>query len=134
MGQTKVSAQWTGEALHYMGVAGNGNKVQMGGAEGIPPTHMMLLGLAGCMGMDILSILQKKRQTVTDVSVDIVGHNADEYPKPYEIVELAFAVKGENVSERAVERAIELSAETYCIVGQTLQHKVELKTSFAVEA
>ena len=132
MGTTNVSARWTGEKLNYVGVDSKGNEVLMG-RDHVSPTQMMLLGLAGCTGMDIVSILQKKRQTVTGVEVQVTGHNADTYPKPYQVIELKFIVQGENLDSKAVARAIQLSEEKYCIVGQTLQSEVEIKTSFEIE-
>ncbi len=132
MGTTHVSARWTGDALTFVGTDSKNHEITMGRGN-VPPTQMMLLGLAGCMGMDIVSILQKKRQNLTGVEVQVTGYNADEYPKPYETVELSFLVKGQRIDRRAVERAIELSMTKYCIVGQTLQKQVQLKTSFEIE-
>ena len=131
MDTTKVSAHWTGEALTYIGTNEKGNEVTMGG-QGVPPTHMMLMGLAGCMGMDILSILQKKRLDVTDVAVEVIGYRPEDYPRPYHTIELAFKVTGNNLSDRAVARAIDLSMTKYCVVGQTLQNKTEIKPSFTI--
>lgn len=133
MGTTKVSARWTGEALDFTGSDGRGNEIAIGG-KNIRPTYMLLLGLAGCTGMDVVSILQKKRQQVSDVEVYISGHNADEYPKPYHTIEITFVVKGENLDPKAVERAIKLSTEKYCVVGQTLESEVDIKISFTIEA
>ena len=132
MGAVKVSARWTGEELNYIGADTKGNQIPMGG-NNVSPSQMLLLGAAGCMGMDIVSILQKKRQQVTGIEVQVTGYQPDEYPKPYHTIELAFTVWGENVDPVAVERAIELSRDKYCVVGQTLQRQVELKTSFRVE-
>ena len=129
MTTTRVSAHWTGEKLNYIGTDSRGNQIEMGG-KNISPSQMMLLGLAGCMGMDVISILQKKRQVITNIEVQVAGHQPDDYPKPYHTVELAFTVYGDNVDPKAVERAIQLSMEKYCVVGNTLQAKVELKTSF----
>jgi putative redox protein len=84
--------------------------------------------------MDVVSILQKKRQNITAVNVEVIGHNPDNYPKPYQVIELKFTVKGENVDPKAVERAIELSETKYCLVGQSLQNEVEIKTTFEIEA
>jgi putative redox protein len=130
---TKVSARWTGEGLNFIGTTGRGQQVEMGG-QNISPTDMLLLGLAGCTGMDVASILQKKRQAVATVEVHVTGHRPEEYPKPYQLVEIAYVVSGDNITARDVERAIELSVTKYCIVSQTLQYPVELKTSFTVEA
>jgi putative redox protein len=132
MATKQVSAHWTGEKLNYVGVSSNGTEVSMG-KDSTSPSELLLMGAAGCMGMDIVSILQKKRQAVTAVEVKVTGHQPDDYPKPFEIVELDFTVKGNDVNPKAVERAIELSREVYCIVGQTLKNEVELKTSFTVK-
>jgi putative redox protein len=130
MSTVKVSARWTGEELNYIGTDAKGNQIPMGGAN-VSPSQMLLLGAAGCMGMDIVNVLQKKQQPVTGIEVEVIGHQPDEYPKPYHTIELAFTVKG-NVDAQAVERAIELSRDKYCVVGQTLQRPVDLKTSFIV--
>jgi putative redox protein len=132
MGTVKVSARWTGEELNYIGTDTKGNQIPMGG-NNVSPSQMMLLGAAGCMGMDVVSILRKKRQQVTGCEIQVTGYQPDEYPKPYHTIELAFTVRGENIDPAAVERAIALSHDTYCIVGQTLQQSVEIKTSFTVE-
>lgn len=132
MGTKQVSARWTGEGLHYIGIDSKGNEIGMGGNDP-SPSEMLLMGAAGCMGMDIVSVLQKKRQDVESIDVEVTGHQPDDYPKPFQIVELAFIVKGNNVDAKAVERAIALSRDKYCVVGQTLQNMVELKTSFTVE-
>ncbi len=131
MGITNVSARWTGEHLDYVGIDAKGNEVLMGG-ENVSPSQLLLLGLAGCMGMDVISILQKKRQKLTDVEVQVTGHNPDQYPKPYQVIELKFIVKGDNVDPKAVARSIQLSDEKYCIVGQSLQNKVEIKPTFEI--
>jgi putative redox protein len=103
------------------------------GGDNISPSQMLLLGLAGCTGMDVVSILQKKRQAVRDVQVQIAAHQPDEYPRPYHTIEIKYIVRGDNIDPKAVERAIALSEEKYCIVSQTLQREVEIKTSFEVE-
>jgi putative redox protein len=132
MATKRVSAHWTGERLQYEATDSKGNQISLGG-DNPSPSELLLIGAAGCMGMDVVSVLQKKRQAVTGVEVQVTGHQPDNYPKPFQIVELAFTVRGENVDPRAVERAIALSRDKYCIVGQTLQQAVELKTSFTVE-
>ena len=133
MGTVNASARWTGEQLNFVGKSYKGHLIPMGG-ENISPTQMLLLALAGCTGMDVVSILQKKRLAVTDVEVQIAAHQPDDYPKPYHTIEVKYIVKGVNLEATAVERAIALSVEKYCIVSQTLQQEVELKTSFEIEA
>ncbi|HEX9924139.1 MAG TPA: OsmC family protein [Anaerolineae bacterium] len=132
MATTNVSARWTGEALNYVGTDTKGNQIPIGG-KNVSPGQMLLLALASCTGMDIVSILQKKRQQVTDVEVQITAHQPDEYPRPYQVIELNFIVKGEQIDPKAVARAIELSEQKYCVVGQSLETEVQLKTSFEVQ-
>jgi len=131
MGTIQVSAKWTGDGLHYVGTDTKGNQIPMGGDDP-SPSQLMLIGLAGCTGMDVISILQKKRQNVSDVEVMELGHQPDSYPKPYQKVQLHFVVKGEGLDPQAVERAIKLSEDKYCVVGQTLKGNTEIKTSFKI--
>ena len=132
MSTVQISARWTGEGLNYVGADTKGNEIKMG-RDGMSASQLVLLGLAGCMGMDVVSILEKKRQTIADVEVQVTAQQPDEYPKPYQDIEVAFTVKGDNVDPKAVARALQLSMEKYCIVGQTLQDKVKLTTSFTIE-
>jgi putative redox protein len=133
MATKTVSARWTGEALNFVGVDMKGNQLRMGG-EDVSPSQMLLLGLAGCTGMDVVSILQKRRQAVTGMEIEVTGYQPDDYPKPYHTVEVKYIITGDNLDSQAVERAINLSVEKYCIVSQTLQQKVALQVSFEVKS
>jgi putative redox protein len=135
MATRQVSAKWTGEDLDFVGIDTRNNQVKMSGKDGLasPPSQLMLLGLAGCTGMDVVSILQKKRQKISDVEVMVIAHQPDDYPKPYHTIQLHFIVKGENLDPDAVERAIQLSEDKYCVVGQTLKTNVDIKTTFKIE-
>jgi putative redox protein len=130
---TTVYANWTGEGLNYVGVDTKGRQLDMGGHGNITPGQLLLLGFAGCMGMDVAHVLRKKRQDITNIEVKVTGHQPDGYPKPYEVVEIMFKIKGNNISPKAVERALELSKETYCVVGQTLKRPVDIKASFVID-
>ncbi|MCK6626086.1 MAG: OsmC family protein [Anaerolineae bacterium] len=133
MGTVNASARWTGEQLNFIGTSYKGHQIPMGG-DNISPTQLLLLGLAGCTGMDVVSILQKKRLALRSVEVFIAAHQPDDYPKPYHTIEIKYVVKGDNIDAAAVQRAIELSKEKYCIVSQTLQNEVKIQTSFEIEA
>jgi putative redox protein len=124
-----ISAHWTGEELNFIGADTKGRHIPMGGKD-VSPSQLVLIGLAGCTGMDVVSILQKKRLNITSVEVQVTGHQPDEYPKLYTLVEIKYLVKGDKLDPKAVQRAIELSSTKYCVVSQTLQHPVEIKTSF----
>ena len=132
MRTTKVSARWTGEGLNYLGVDSRGRELLMGRGN-ISPGQLLLLASAGCMGMDMLHVLNKKHQDVTDVEIEVIGHQPEDYPKPYETIELKFIVKGNNVNPKAVHRAIELSREKYCVVNQTLMRNSAIVTTYEIE-
>jgi len=131
MNQVTITTKWTGPDLQYEATDTKGNVMKLGG-KNFAPAQLLLMGLGGCMGMDVKSILDKKRQKVSSIDVTVTGHQPEKYPKPYQTIEVKFNVKGENVDPVAVERAIQLSHEKYCIVGQTIQGDSEVKTSYEV--
>jgi putative redox protein len=83
-------------------------------AEGASPMAILLAGVAGCTAMDVLSILQKKRQPVDTMDVEIVGQRADTVPKVYTDVDITYNLYGNGIDPAAVERAIDLSQTKYC--------------------
>jgi len=86
--------------------------------------EMLLLGLAGCTGMDVISILQKKRQQVTGFAMNLRGYRADEHPKRYTRIEVEYVFQGENLSPEAIARSIELSQTKYCSVSASLNAEI----------
>lgn len=129
--QKVITARWVGPALEYEGTDSKGNIIKMGGPD-VSPAEMLLLGFAGCMGMDVKSILDKKQLQVESVEATVTGHQPEDYPKPFKKVEIKFVVTGKSIPPQAVERAIALSADKYCVVGQTLKNPVDLVTSFEI--
>lgn len=136
----RVTVRWNGER-QFVGWDQAGHGVVMDAARehkgegtGVRPIEMLLYGLAGCTGMDVVSILEKKRQDVRGLTVEVTGHQrVDEYPKIYTEVEVEYVVTGFGVSAEAVRRAIELSEEKYCAVGGMIAGTVRISTSFRVE-
>ena len=96
------------------------------------PMELLLLALGSCTGVDVVSILRKKRQNVTDYRVEVRGQRRDEYPRSYKRMEVHHIVTGRNVSERSVAQAIELSEKKYCSVAATLRPTAEIVSSFEV--
>jgi putative redox protein len=94
---------------------------------------LLLLALAGCTAMDVISILRKKRQQVSGLSVEVQGSRADQHPRVYTRIEVLYWVRGQNVDPQAVARAIELSATRYCPVIAMLGKVAEVTTSYQVE-
>jgi putative redox protein len=88
--------------------------------DGFRPPELLLVGLAGCTGMDVISILQKKRAPVSGLEVRVHGERAQEHPKRFTGFVVEYVVTGAGVDRAAVEQAVALSAEKYCGVMATL--------------
>jgi len=112
--------KWTGKmAFEGMGESGIVQKVDAdalagGESSGPRPMELIAIGLAGCTAMDVISILQKKKQPVMEFQVKVYADRADEHPKVFTQAVVEYLVTGRGVDEAAVLRAIELSAEKYC--------------------
>jgi putative redox protein len=96
------------------------------------PMELLLLALGGCSGVDVVSILQKKRQQVTDYRIEVRGERRDEFPKSFTRLFVKHIVSGRGVSEQAVARAVELSDTKYCSVAATLRGSAEIITSYEI--
>jgi len=94
---------------------------ELGGQnKGFRPMELLLVGFGGCSGMDVISILRKKRQNVTGLEINVKGERADSHPHVYKDVHIEYVVRGKEIQKEAVERAIALSLDKYCSVGATL--------------
>jgi putative redox protein len=116
--QAKVN--WN-EGMSFTGTADSGFSIQMdakkevgGEGKGFIPMELMAMSLAGCTAMDVISILRKKRQDVTDFEVRVDVDRAEEHPKVFTHATINYIVTGHNVNEKAVLRAIQLTADRYC--------------------
>ena len=96
------------------------------------PVELLLVSVAACTAVDVVSILEKKRQDVTDYKVEISGERREEYPRAFTKMHVHHIVYGRDVSEQAVARAIELSDTKYCSVAATVRPTVEITTSFEI--
>jgi putative redox protein len=105
-----------------------------GEGTGARPLEMFLQALAACTAMDVVSVLQKKRQPFTGLEMEVAAHQReDEFPKIYTEIELVYVVTGVGVSPDAVARAIELSSDKYCSVKGMLGPQVHVSTSFRID-
>lgn len=116
----KASVRWRGKAK-FVGESGSGHTVTMDGPPdhggenlGPRPMEMLLLGLGACSTFDVMSILQKSRQEVVDVNVDVEAERASSVPAVFTKIHLHFKVAGNVLKEAQVKRAVSLSAEKYC--------------------
>ncbi len=119
----QVRLRWTGEGLAFRGGPDGGvqSGIDSDGVDGQTPMETLLMALAGCMGVDVLMILEKSRVPVEALEVEAVGERADTAPKRYESVRLVYRVKGPDDGDRSkVDRAVQLSREKYCSVLHTL--------------
>jgi putative redox protein len=96
------------------------------------PMELLLVSVAACTAADVVSILEKKRQIVTDYRVEITGERREEHPRAFTKMRVHHIVYGRDVSEQAVARAIELSDTKYCSVSATVRPTVEITTSFEI--
>ncbi len=137
----KARVKWL-DNMSFVGESGSGHSVVMDGPPelggrnlGVRPMEMLLLGLGGCSSFDVVLILQKSKQAVTDCEVEIEAERADSEPKVFTRIHLHFIVKGHDLSPEKVERAIRLSAEKYCsasiMLGKTatMTHDFEIQTA-----
>ncbi len=115
-----ASVTWH-KGLSFTGKADSGFEVplgaeaEVGGAkDGFEPLELMAVSLAGCTAMDVISILTKKKQKVTDFEVKVKTERASEFPKVFTHAVITYLVTGQGVEEAAVERSMELSATKYC--------------------
>jgi len=96
--------------------------------------ELVLIGAGGCSAYDVISILEKARQDIDDVEVHLEADRADEVPKVFTRIHMHFVVRGRDVSDARVARAVELSATKYCSATQMLNKTAEVTTSFEVVA
>jgi len=135
-----VKISWGGDAK-FVGESGSGHQVTMDGPPdhggknlGPRPMEMLLLGLGGCTSFDVMSILKKSRQDVTDCVAEITAERADEVPSVFTKIHVQFTVKGNNLKESLVKRAVALSAEKYCSASIMLEKAgVEITHDYVIE-
>src|SRR5437763_3302047 len=96
------------------------------------PMELLLIALGSCTGVDVISILKKKRQKVTDYRIEVSGERRDEFPRSYTRFNVKHIFRGRGLSEPAVARAIELSDQKYCSVAATLRGSAEIVTSYEI--
>jgi putative redox protein len=101
-------------------------------ASAATPMELLLVALGGCTAVDVISILRKKREQVTDYRVEVRGTRREEHPRAFTRMEVRHIVRGRNVSEKAVAAAVELSETKYCSVAATLRPGVEIVTTYEI--
>mgnify|MGYP000483506835 CR=1 FL=1 len=131
----KANVSWL-EGMAFEGKTESGHKVVLDGSNpgtAPSPMEMVLLSAATCSAIDVVSILEKARQNVKNVEVDIDAERAETVPKVFTKIHLTFIVTGTDVSANHVERAVRLSADKYCSVAKMLEASVEISHSFEIK-
>ena len=131
----KVVTHWKGN-LQFESDNPSGNLVTMdtspengGYNSGLSPKAMMLSSLAGCSGLDVVSILKKMKVPFSDFRMDTYGELTDEHPKYYHKVSVEYHFYGNELDEKKIEKAVNMSIDTYCGVMEMFRRFAEVKTS-----
>jgi len=130
----RATLTWDRE-LVFVGRTSRGYEIEMDAAQqwGCAPTESLLLSLAGCMGIDMLSFLQKMRCGIKTYRMDIAGDRNPTPPQYYTSIEMVIAVTGSGLTPRKIERAIALSQEKYCSVYHSLRKDLRVKVDYTYQ-
>lgn len=138
----QATVKWV-DGAQFIGESASGHSIVMDGPPdhggrnmGVRPMEMLLLGLGGCSSFDVMSILMKARQLVTDCRVELTAERADGVPSPFTKIHMQFIVTGKELKDAQVKRAVELSATKYCsasimleAAGVAMSHGYEIHTA-----
>ena len=130
----EVVAEWVGETA-FIGRNLTGGSVQIGTFQdqpGLGPMELLLVGVAGCTGMDIVSILSKKRQKIEKFEIKVRGKRAETHPKVYTEIEVTYQLWGNQVDPKMVEQAIHLSEEKYCSASAMLSAVANIRSKYVI--
>ena len=136
MAQAKV--RWV-ENLMFAATSPSGHSIMLDGDEpmgtdqAVHPGEMLLLGLGGCTGKDVISLLKKMRQEVDSFEILLDGEAREEHPKAWTKMSLKNVVTGNSIDEEKLKKAIDLSHERYCRVAATLKPAVEMEFSWEIK-
>jgi putative redox protein len=139
MTSMKARVSWV-EGMMFTGESGSGHAIVLDGAPenggrnvGIRPMELMLLGLAGCTAFDVVLILKRGREPITDCVVEVDAERASADPKVFTTIHLKYRLSGHGLSPEKVERAIQLSKDKYCSASIMLGQVVEITHSWTVD-
>ena len=134
----EARVSWDGK-LTFNGTADTGYTVPLGAHpivggdnDGFRPMELILVGLAGCTGMDVISILKKKKQNISDFEVKVKAERSSTHPKVFTRINIEFIVSGHNIDPTAVDRAIELSSTIYCPAQAMLGENIPIETTVTI--
>lgn len=127
------------EGMSFRATSGSGHTLTLDAApevggmnRGPRPMELLLLGLGGCTGMDVISILRKMRQEVTGYQVRVSGERAESHPQIFTRITVEHVVRGRGVKPASVQRAIELSATRYCSASAMLERAARIEQTYRI--
>ncbi len=134
----KTQIKWM-QDVSFRGKSESGHEVILDGPEelggkslGMRPMEMMLIGMGGCTSFDVVTILKRSRQQITGCIAEIDAIRADAIPKVFTSIHIHFLIKGIDLQKKAVERAVELSANKYCSASIMLGKSVKITHDFVI--
>ncbi|RLA25596.1 MAG: OsmC family protein [Gammaproteobacteria bacterium] len=134
----EVRVKWV-DGMMFLGESESGHAIVLDGPPeiggnnmGVRPMEMLLIGMGGCTSIDVMQILQKGRQNITDCVAEISAERVDTIPKVFSKIHVHFIVTGNDLKEAVVARAIKLSAEKYCSASIMLEKAVEISHDFEI--
>jgi len=133
--ETKATIHFAGDEF-FIGTTPSGHaqaiETNSTRASAATPMELLLIALGSCTGVDVISILKKKRQKVTSYRIEVGGDRREEFPRSYTRMNVKHIISGRGVSEQAVASAIELSDKKYCSVAATLRGGAEIVSSYEI--
>src|SRR6056297_2717898 len=131
--KTSLDVKWLDGMAFETELNGHKLVIDAGGAvggkdRGPRPKPLMLLALAGCTGMDVISILKKMRVELDDFSVEVIANNTDEHPKHYDEMKVVYKFWGKDLPEDKINKAVNLSEERYCGVSFVYRKYIKMST------
>ncbi|MCG6937817.1 MAG: OsmC family protein [Gammaproteobacteria bacterium] len=134
----KAVVKWL-DNMSFVGESESGHSVVMDGPPddggrnlGVRPMEMVLLGMGGCTAFDVVLILQRQRQAITDCQVELSAERAETVPKVFTKIHVHYIVKGKSLDEKKVARAVEMTAEKYCSVSVMLSKSADITHDFEI--
>lgn len=134
----KAVVKWL-DNMSFIGESESGHSVVMDGPPesggrnlGVRPMEMVLLGMGGCTAFDVVLILQRQRQDISDCHVELSAERAEDVPKVFTKIHVHYIVKGKNLDEKKVARAVDMTAEKYCSVSIMLAQAAEVTHDYEI--
>ena len=134
----KARVKWV-QDMTFVGESGSGHSVVMDGPPeyggrdlGVRPMEMLLLGMGGCTSFEVVQILKKGRQAITDCVAEVQAERAEENPKVFTTIHVHFIVTGKELSEKRVAKAVQLSADKYCSASIMLGKSAKITHDYEI--